>query len=180
MAMLGRFRRRMAAAGLSTLINSGALSPSVLDPKSIANLANLMIKVVREIPDFKGDVAHLDGMDFAGELGSDYVLAARVNLSKNDIIRSLPLFETFRTALATMANTVGGPVGLTTLLSMHARSGAAEAAQQLLDGTLEAHLAEQAQAQARVRAALLAGAMWHGSSGGSSGAGDDVDDGEMA
>jgi hypothetical protein len=139
MAMLGRFRRRMAAAGLSTLINSGALSPSVLDPKSIANLANLMIKVgasrrpaagapatlcgshhgeftqpppaihliwvsvffsltlhifiptsprpntlqvVREIPDFKGDVAHLDGMDFAGELGSDYVLAARVNLSK--------------------------------------------------------------------------------------------------
>jgi hypothetical protein len=38
--------------------------------------------VLREIPDFKGDVAHLDSMDFAGELGSDYVLAARVNLSK--------------------------------------------------------------------------------------------------
>jgi hypothetical protein len=131
MAMLGRFRRRMAAASLSALINGGALSPSTLDPKSIASLAALMIKarrrggrgrpmaaaghpsrprpvagarplrrpllptpasapspplpptkVVREVAEFKSDVAHLDGMDFAGELGSDYVLAARVNLSK--------------------------------------------------------------------------------------------------
>jgi hypothetical protein len=39
-------------------------------------------QVLREIPEFTSDVAHLDGMDFAGELGSDYVLAARVNLSK--------------------------------------------------------------------------------------------------
>jgi hypothetical protein len=39
-------------------------------------------QVLREVPEFASDVAHLDGMDFAGELGSDYVLAARVALSK--------------------------------------------------------------------------------------------------
>ena len=82
MAMLGRFRRRMAAASLSALINSGGLSPNALDPKSAASLASLMVKVVREVADFTSDVAPLDGRDFAGELGSDYVLAARVNLSK--------------------------------------------------------------------------------------------------
>lgn len=82
MAMLGRFRRRMAGAGLSTLLNSGSLPPGALDPTSVANLSALFIKVLGEIPDFAGDVAHLDGMDFAGELGSDYVLAARVALSK--------------------------------------------------------------------------------------------------
>jgi hypothetical protein len=159
--------------------------------------------VVREIPEFKGDVAHLDGMDFAGELGSDYVLAARVNLSKcvrmrghalrsvpacqptqpphlppptqprhraaplstrgspplatrNDVIRTLPLFDTFRSALGALASSVGGAVGLETLLGMHCRPGVAEAAQQLLDGTLEAALAaKRAEAEA-ARAALLA------------------------
>jgi hypothetical protein len=44
MAMLGRFRRRMAAAGLAALINSGALSAAALDPKSLSNLTTLMIK----------------------------------------------------------------------------------------------------------------------------------------
>jgi len=82
MAMLGRFRRRMAAAGLCALVVSGALPAGALDPKSVANLGSLMVKVLREVPEFSSDVAHLDGMDFAGELGSDYVLAARVALSK--------------------------------------------------------------------------------------------------
>ena len=45
MAMLGRFRRRMAASGLSALINSSALAPGALDPKSVANLTTLMVKV---------------------------------------------------------------------------------------------------------------------------------------
>lgn len=175
MAMLGRFRRRMAAAGLSTLINSSVLSPSALDPKSIANLASLMIKVVREIPEFKSDVAHLDGMDFAGELGSDYVLAARVNLSKNDVIRSLPLFDTFRTALTALAGAVGGPAGLGSLLVTHGRPGVQESAQQLLDGKLEEVLAAKRQQIDAARRALLAG--WHGSGGSS---GDDVGDADAA
>ena len=129
MAMLGRFRRRMAGAALSALINGNVLSPSVLEPKTIASLASLMIKVgvlrfchshclrtysfgaqsctistflattlacgllrshsytkprqvLHEMPEFSADAAHLDSMDFVGELGSDYVLAARVALSK--------------------------------------------------------------------------------------------------
>lgn len=32
--------------------------------------------------DFAADAAHLDSMDFQKELGSDYVLSARVQLSK--------------------------------------------------------------------------------------------------
>ncbi len=78
------------------------------------------------------------------------------------MIRTLPLFEQFRTTLTGLAASVGGPVGLSTLLSMHCRPGVSEAAQQLLDGTLEDALAaRRAQAADAARQSLLAG--WHGS-----------------
>lgn len=44
MAMLGRFRRRMAGAAFASLINASVLTPSVLEPKSVASLAGLLIK----------------------------------------------------------------------------------------------------------------------------------------
>jgi hypothetical protein len=82
MAMLGRFRRRMAAAALAALINAGQLAAGALDPNAVVQLASLMRNVLAEAPKFAADVEHLDSMDFAGELGSDHVLAARVRLSK--------------------------------------------------------------------------------------------------
>lgn len=82
MAMLGRFRRRMAAAALASLINAGQLAAGALDPNAVVQLASLMRNVLAEAPKFAADVEHLDSMDFAGELGSDHVLAARVRLSK--------------------------------------------------------------------------------------------------
>lgn len=171
MAMLGRFRRRMAAAGLATLLNSGALAPTALDPAGVATLAGLFVSVLREAPDFAGDVAHLDGMDFAGELGSDYVLAARVALSKGDVIRSMPLADVFRKALSALAAAAGGADALKALLAKHSRRpGLDEAAQQLLDGTLEEALATRRAELEAARTALLAG--WHGELGG-----DDFDDG---
>lgn len=94
------------------------------------------------------------------------------------MIRSLPLFDTFRTALGAMANSVGGPAGLGALLGAHCRVGTQEAAQQLLDGTLEEHLAAQARLDESMRAAIMANAAqalaWT-SSGASSGGDDDGD-----
>ena len=77
------------------------------------------------------------------------------------MIRSLPLFDTFRTALSALANSVGGPAGLSTLLTVHCRPGVQEAAQQLLDGTLEEVLAaRRAQLADAARQSVLSG--WHG------------------
>jgi hypothetical protein len=97
---------------------------------------------------------------------------------RNDVIRTLPLFDTFRTALAAMASSVGGPAGLSALLSAHCRAGVPELAQHMLEGTLESYLAEQARIDAHVRASLLAAGGWAAAdSGGSSDA--DGDDGAM-
>ncbi len=41
-----------------------------------------MLRVSLESSAFEGDVAHLDSMDFQSELGGDYVLASRLNISK--------------------------------------------------------------------------------------------------
>jgi hypothetical protein len=38
--------------------------------------------VCDEVDRFAGDIAHLDGLDFEQELNGDFVLAARLNLSK--------------------------------------------------------------------------------------------------
>jgi hypothetical protein len=40
------------------------------------------VQVCDEVDRFAGDIAHLDGLDFEQELNSDFVLAARLNLSK--------------------------------------------------------------------------------------------------
>ena len=80
---------------------------------------------------------------------------------RGDVIRSMPLFEVFRRALTALGASVGGPSGLSTLLSMHCRAGVAEAASQLLDGTLEDVLTARRTAAAdAARNALLSG--WTG------------------
>lgn len=40
------------------------------------------LQVCDEVDKFAGDIAHLDGLHFEQELNSDFVLAARLNLSK--------------------------------------------------------------------------------------------------
>lgn len=81
------------------------------------------------------------------------------------MIRTLPLFDTFRTALATLSAAVGGPAGLSALLAMHCRPGVQEAAQQLLDGTLEQTLAAKRLQMDAARQAQLAGVGWPGGGG---------------
>lgn len=73
---------------------SGAVSPVVArPPASVAHGASARPgapshppspapQVLHDMHDFAADAAHLDSMDFQKELGSDYVLSARVQLSK--------------------------------------------------------------------------------------------------
>lgn len=83
----------------------------------------------------------------------------------------MPLPETFRKALGALAAAAGGEGALRALLEKHCRrASTADAAQQLLNGTLEASMAAKRaaaiEAANTANAALLAG--WHG---------DDFDDG---
>jgi hypothetical protein len=47
-----------------------------------ASITLVRVQVCGEVDRFTGDVHHLDGLDFQQELNSDYVLAARLALSK--------------------------------------------------------------------------------------------------
>ncbi|KAF6256865.1 hypothetical protein COO60DRAFT_62433 [Scenedesmus sp. NREL 46B-D3] len=154
MAMLGRFRRRIAAAALSRLISEGVLPASVLleQPARLARLAGVMVKVCEEVDRFAGDIAHLDGLDFEQELNSDFVLAARLSLSKGDAVRHLDVFATFQTAVAALAAAAGGEAGLMALLQAGAGTPPSPAMRELqplvsslLRGTLAAQLAAQKQ-----------------------------------
>jgi hypothetical protein len=93
------------------------------------------------------------------------------------VIRSLPLFETFRSALTALASSVGGPAGLSALLGAHTRAGVPEAAAQLLDGSLEGALAAKRAQMEAAREALLAG--WRGGHAGGAGGDRDGRDGDI-
>ncbi|WIA23852.1 hypothetical protein OEZ85_013510 [Tetradesmus obliquus] len=167
MAMLGRFRRRIAAAALSRLISEGVLPASVLleQPARLARLAGVMVKVCDEVDKFAGDIAHLDGLHFEQELNSDFVLAARLNLSKGDAVRHLDVFATFQAAMAALAAAAGGEAGLMALLQAGAGNSPSPAMQELqplvsslLHGTLAAQLEAQKAAAEQQRQQRLAAA----------------------
>jgi len=118
MAMLGRFRRRLATTSLCAVIMADAC-PAVYDPKKLTRICALAVQAVVDDAEFHADQADLDVLDFKNDLSEDFVLAKRLQVTRADIIRTVNLPETVRTAVHKLSSHVGGEAALVELMSQH-------------------------------------------------------------
>jgi len=126
LAMLGRFRRRIAALALCALLRAGAAPPALATPDLAARAAALLARAAEEEDDFRADVSELDGMDFKADLLEDSVLARRLHLAQSDVVRGLSAPPLCRDGAAALAAAVGGEASL--LAAVGAAAGGAKAA----------------------------------------------------
>jgi hypothetical protein len=136
LAMLGRFRRRIAALALCALLRAGAAPPALAAPDLASRAAGLLARAAAEEGDFRADVDELDGMDFKADLAEDSVLARRLQLAQSDVVRGLSAAPLCRDGAAALAAAVGGEAAL--LAAVGAAGGAkiARAVEALLGGGL--------------------------------------------
>eukprot|EP00877_Chromochloris_zofingiensis_P005848 jgi/Chrzof1/15264/UNPLg00659.t1 len=147
MAMLGRFRRRIGAVAFCCVLQHGAVAPSMLGPDRVPKLCALMLKVAVEAREFDADVAHLDGMGFNTDLGEDYVLAKRLEVSKTDAVRQVDIFTTFATTLNALATAAGGESNFMGMLAPQGGERLINNITKLMSGTLQAELAQDSVSQ---------------------------------
>lgn len=108
MAMLGRFRRRIAACALCALVSAEVALPAITASDKVARMAHLCARSAAEDREFRADAQELDTMDFKTDLGEDYVLAKRLEISASDPIRSVDAPALYRTTLQKVAGLLGG------------------------------------------------------------------------
>lgn len=112
MAMLGRFRRRIAACSICALLEAGVAVEALVAPSTLPRVAALLHRSSVDDPTFKGDAHELDTMDFKADMGEDFVLARRLEMSKHDAIRGVDAPALYRAALKRLSAACGGDTAL--------------------------------------------------------------------
>lgn len=107
MAMLGRFRRRIASLALCAAI-SADIMPHLFGGEVAPRVCKLLAKAVSEESLFLADARELDTMDFKADLQEDHVLLRRLEVSKVDPVRAINIHTAFSAALQRLAALLGG------------------------------------------------------------------------
>jgi len=137
MAMLGRYRRRIATASLCALVAAGATPPALLDtPAHTARACTLAVQAVCDDPDFHTDQADLDALDFKADLGEDSVLARRLQVTRADPVRSLNVVDAVTKLLGGLAQALGSAEALLSVCSTFGSARLAARVQAVLSGQL--------------------------------------------
>ncbi|KAG1678184.1 hypothetical protein FOA52_016121 [Chlamydomonas sp. UWO 241] len=136
MAMLGRFRRRIATAALGSVITAGTCN-DVYEPLKLVRVVSLSLQALLDDPDFYSDLNDLDELDFKSDLCEDYVMVRRLSITRADPIRSMRLPEKVRAMLLGLAGNVGGEAALQALVQQHASPRSSSQLAQVLQGNLE-------------------------------------------
>ncbi|GAX82609.1 hypothetical protein CEUSTIGMA_g10035.t1 [Chlamydomonas eustigma] len=119
MAMLGRYRRRIAIASMSSLVAADTC-PDIYEPLKLVRVVSLALQAVLDNNEFRTDQTELDSLDFKNDLAEDYVMARRLSITRNDPIRNMNIPEKVRLLLQQLALRIGGEDFLRNLVQQHA------------------------------------------------------------
>lgn len=120
MAMLGRYRRRIATAALCSLISADTCPDLYLDPKILTRAIGLALQAVLDNGEYATDNAELDDLDFKRDLSEDFVMVKRIAVTRADPIRSMGIPDKVRVMLKVIATRMGGEHTLVPLVEKYA------------------------------------------------------------
>eukprot|EP00798_Chlamydomonas_sp_ICE-L_P013522 gene13522-19387_t len=130
MAMLGRYRRRIATVSIAAVIGADAC-PAVMEPSKLIRICSLAMQTLGDDAEFRTDQEDLDALDFKSDLSEDFVLAKRLYITRVDVIRNVKIAETVRGMLQKLSLRVGGEEAL--LAVVVANAGPARLVGQMRD-----------------------------------------------
>ena len=120
MAMLGRYRRRIATAALCSLVAADTCPDLYLDPKILTRAIGLSLQAVLDNLEYATDNAELDDLDFKRDLSEDFVMVKRIAVTRADPIRTMGIPDKVRGMLKTIATKAGGEQALVSLVEKYA------------------------------------------------------------
>lgn len=136
MAMLGRYRRRIATAALGSIVAADTC-PDVYEPMKLVRVVSLALQALMDNQEFHADQADLDALDFKSDLSEDFVMVRRLAITRADTIRNMNLPEKVRALLLHFASKVGGEAALTQLMQQHSSPRLCAQLSSVLQGVLD-------------------------------------------
>uniref|UniRef100_A0A7S3VSI4 Importin N-terminal domain-containing protein n=1 Tax=Dunaliella tertiolecta TaxID=3047 RepID=A0A7S3VSI4_DUNTE len=142
MAMLGRYRRRIATAALCALVIHPTSGPAVqrslvADVGQVVRLCSLALQVILDDREFHADQTDLDTLDFKTDLNEDYVLVRRLSITRHDAVRSMSPFSAVQGLLVALASAMGGIQALGAALQNRGSPALAARASAVLSGSIQ-------------------------------------------
>ncbi|MEW5315516.1 MAG: hypothetical protein WDW38_006938 [Sanguina aurantia] len=129
MAMLGRFRRRIATIALTSMITSGNAMEAMLTPPLLNRVCALAIMAVQDNAGFQTDQMEMDALDFKSDLQEDFVLVKRLSMMRQDIVRTVTIVQVVKQMLTSIAARLGGEAAL--LASVTSQAGSQKLVEQM-------------------------------------------------